>query len=172
MKTKQAWGWLAAGVLALGLNGIYHDGGAEWVQRVAAPAFDRAEAVLALVSGRADQFVSKIHAETQLVAARHETQSCRLGTMMAGFQTKVARAQAGMARFEAMSAREQAQLARVEAGRARIEAEAARFRFDTVEFNPTGFEAPKIPVICPRVRIAVPHAPMARVRVREGAGSV
>jgi hypothetical protein len=33
MKTTQAWGWLAAGVLALGLNGIYHDGGAAWAHR-------------------------------------------------------------------------------------------------------------------------------------------
>ena len=34
MKNTQAWGWLAAGVLALGLNGMYQDGGAAWAQRV------------------------------------------------------------------------------------------------------------------------------------------
>jgi hypothetical protein len=33
MKNAQAWGWLAAGVLALGLNGIYQDGGAAWAHR-------------------------------------------------------------------------------------------------------------------------------------------
>ncbi len=35
MKTTQGWGWLTAGVLALGLNGIYHDGGAAWAHRIA-----------------------------------------------------------------------------------------------------------------------------------------
>src|SRR6267154_536780 len=60
MKSTQteAWGWLAAGVLALGLNGIYQDGGAEWVRRdvdgIIARIADRSEAVLALAAGRAD----------------------------------------------------------------------------------------------------------------------
>src|SRR3979409_839004 len=30
MKTTQAWGWLTAGVLALGFNGFYHDVGSEF----------------------------------------------------------------------------------------------------------------------------------------------
>jgi len=34
MKTTQGWGWLAAGVLALGLNGFYQDGGAAWAHRI------------------------------------------------------------------------------------------------------------------------------------------
>ena len=33
MKTRRAWAWLAAGVLALGLNGFYQDGGAAWAHR-------------------------------------------------------------------------------------------------------------------------------------------
>ncbi len=37
MKTTQGWGWLAAGVLALGLNGIYQDGGAAWAHRIVEP---------------------------------------------------------------------------------------------------------------------------------------
>src|SRR5271170_250460 len=34
MKTTQGWGWLTAGVLALGLNGFYHDGGVAWAHRI------------------------------------------------------------------------------------------------------------------------------------------
>ena len=123
MKTTQGWGWLAAGVLALGLNGIYHDGGAAWAHRnvdgVMARIVNQSGAVIALASGRADRFV----ANANLVAARDETASCRLATAVARFQSKMARMQSGMAHFEAMSARQEAALARVEANRARIEAQ-------------------------------------------------
>ncbi len=63
MKSTQAWGWLAAGVLALGLNGIYQDGGAAWAHRRSdrpdRRSSSRTEAVLALAAGRADWFVAK-----------------------------------------------------------------------------------------------------------------
>jgi hypothetical protein len=174
MKT-QAWGWLAAGVLALGLNGIYHDGGAAWAHRavdqVIGRTGDRTEAVLALATGRTEWFAAKAN----LVAARNETASCRLAAAMARLQTKMARTQGGMARFEAMSAREEAQLARVEKNRARIEAQVARVRFTSAMFNPG-----EISVICPRVqvsvpRISVPRLPVVRIpemHVETGAGPV
>jgi len=169
MKTTQAWGWLAAGVLALGLNGFYLDGGAVWAHRAAnqlmAGISDRTGGVLALAAGRADWFMAK--AET--AAARQETASCRLATAMARVQTSLARTQGGMARFEAMSAREEASLARVEAERARIESRAAR-----VHFTPAVFNAGEISVVCPRVNvrvpqiyappITVPQVPMVRIR--------
>jgi len=158
MKTTQAWVWLAAGVLALGLNGIYQDGGAAWAHRavgqVVARIGDRSEAVLALASGRADWFMAKAN----MVATRDETASCRLATAVARFQTKIARTEGGMARFEAMSAREEAQFARLEANRARIEAQIARVRF-----SPVAFDAAKIPVICPRVRLSIPRPPVVRI---------
>ena len=109
MKTTQGWGWLVAGVLALGLNGFYHDGGAVWAHRVvnqvAAGVGERTEGVLALAAGRADWFVAK----AERAAAHDETASCRLATALARVQTKVARTQAGFAGFEAISAREEAQ---------------------------------------------------------------
>jgi hypothetical protein len=152
MKNTQAWGWLAAGVLALGLNGFYQDGGAAWahraVNRVMARISDRSGAVIALAAGRADWFMAK--AET--AAERQETASCRLATAMARVQTKMVRGQSGMARFEAMSAREEATLARLEANRARVEAKMARVRFSPTVFNPGG-----ISVACPRVRVTVPR---------------
>jgi hypothetical protein len=162
MKTTNAWAWLTAGVLALGLNGIYQDGGAAWVHRqvnqAAAGIGDESEEVLALAAGRADWFMAKANS----IAAREETASCRLAPAMARLQdslakagqaharmaqTKVARVQSGMARLEAMSARGEAQLARLEANRARMEAQFARTR-SVAEFNPG---------ICPRIRVRVPR---------------
>ena len=99
MKTTQAWGWLAVGVLALGLNGFYHDGGAEWAHRIVDRVGSRSAAVLAMSSVRGDRFAAKV----QIAAARQETQSCRWATAMARLQTRLARRQAGFARVEEMS---------------------------------------------------------------------
>ena len=165
MKTTQGWGWLAAGVLALGLNGIYQDGGAAWahwnVDGVVARIVNQSEAVIALASGHADRFVANAS-----LAAQDETASCRLVTAMTRVQTRIARTQNGMARFETMSARQEAALARVGANRARIEGRLARVRL-----APVAFDSVTIPdVACPRVRISVngprvivPKMPTVRV---------
>ena len=158
MKTTQAWGWLAAGILALGLNGIYQDGGAEWVHRnvdgIIARIADRSGAVLALATGRADWFAAK----AGVFGIRNETASCRVASAMARFQTKIARTQDGVAEFEAMSAREEAALARLEANRARIEAQVARVRF-----SPVAFDAVNTTVVCPRVRVNIPRVSVPRM---------
>jgi len=163
MKTTQAWVWLAAGVLALGLNGIYQDCGAAWahqavngtIERVA----ERSRGLVDLASERFDRFVEGAN----LVAVRDETASCRLAAAMARFQAGIARAEGGVAQFEAMSAREEAARARVEAARTRIEARAARVRMVPVAFN-----AVEIPVVaCPRVRVSVPRVNVPRLPVVE-----
>jgi hypothetical protein len=159
MKTKQAWGWLIAGVLALGLNGFYHDGGAEWARQVGDRVVYSSAAVVALASGRADQFLEQV----KVVVARDETHSCPLGRAVARIQTKMARADKGLAQFEAMSAREEAELARAEADRARIEALAARSEFATF-VEPMTFHEPGLSVICPRVRVNTPRMPMIKMR--------
>lgn len=157
MKT-QAWGWLAAGILALGSNGVYHDGGAAWLQRnvdrVIARVEDRSGAVLALATGRADWFIARVH----LAAARNETGACRMATAMARIQGKLTRAQGGMAGFEAMSAREEAAMARVEADQARIEAQMARVSY-------AAFDPVKVRVICPRVRVEIRQVNIPRVNI-------
>ena len=159
MKTTQAWGWLTAGVLALGFNGFYHDVGSEFAHRIVGRVVYSSAAVVALASGRADQFLQ----QAKMVVARDETQSCRLGTAMARLQARVARTDTGLARFEAMSAREEAQLARVEANRARIEALAPQSEFATF-IEPMNFDAPNVAVICPRVRVNIPRMPMIEMR--------
>lgn len=145
MKTTQAWGWLTAGVLALGLNGFYHDGGSELAHRIVGRVVYSSAAVVALASGRADQFLE----QAKMVVARDETQSCRLGTALARIQARVARTDTG--------------LARLEANRARIEALAARSEFATF-VEPMNFHAPRVSVICPRVRVNVPRMPMIRMK--------
>ena len=57
---KQGWYWLAAGVMALGLNGVYHQGGAEWTHRLV----NRSAAVVALASGRAERFLGSAREQT------------------------------------------------------------------------------------------------------------
>ena len=113
----QAWGWLAAGVLAAGLNASYHEGGLQWAHLIADRVEHNSAAVLALASGRANQFL----AEARLLTARNETASCPLAR--ARVQSMIAQSPSGG--FEVISAREEAQLARFEANRARMEAQIA-----------------------------------------------
>jgi hypothetical protein len=154
MKTTQAWGWLAAGVLALGLNGFYQDGGAAWAHVVVDRAAEQSGALVELASSRVDRLVEK----ASLVAARDETASCPLAIARARFERRIARTQAGMAHFEALSAQEAA-LARVEGQRARNEAQVAR-----VSFAPVAFSAVEAPVVvCPRVPRVRIQAPVVHV---------
>jgi limonene-1,2-epoxide hydrolase len=166
MKTTQAWAWLTAGVLALGLNGIYRDGAAPWVHRVIEQATFRAATALAPLATQVQQFLDQV----QMVAAGTDTTDRRIATGMARLQASAARAQSGIARVEAMSARRQAQCARWEANRARIAAQAARAHFANMELEdlePIDVEVPEIHVSCPRVHVAVPrvHVVVPHVRV-------
>ena len=165
MKT-QAWGWLASGVLALGLNGFYHDGGAAWahraMQQVAARVLDRSEGVIALATGRADWFLAKVNG----VAAREETASCRVATAVARVQTRMARTRGGFAQVEAVSARQEAALARVEARQARIEARTAA-RMARVEVMPASFNTVTVPAVCPRVHVRIPRVNVPQVEMPE-----
>ena len=165
---KQGWYWLAAGVLALGLNGVYHDGGAEWAHRIV----NRSAALVDLASGHAERF---------LPSAREQTLLCRVATEMARFQSKMARTQTGFAHFDAMTAQQEVGLARLEAnraqfeaGRARMEAQVARLDFASASLSPEfgaafGPKRIKLPVICPRLRVSIPRTlvrvPAPTVRV-------
>ena len=163
---KQGWYWLTAGVMALGLNGVYHDGGAEWGHRFV----NRSAAVVALASGHAERF---------LASAREQTVLCQVATEMARLQTKMARTQTGFAHFDAMTAQREAALARLEAnraqfeaGRARMEAQVARLDFASVSPEFGAAFSPKrinLPVICPRLRVNIPRTfvrvPAPTVRV-------
>ncbi len=160
MKT-QAWGWLTAAVLAAGLNASYHDGGLQWAHRIADQVGHSTNAVLALATGRADQFLT----EARVLTARNESSSCRLNAALARAESRIARSDA---EFDLMTAREQAQLARLEANRARMEAQVAHMRIPAVAFNPVvhvrfpEVRVPRVPV-CPRVRVSIPRMPQITV---------
>lgn len=163
MKSREAWGWLTAGVLALGLNGIYHDGGAAWVHRCADRIASRIEArtspVLALATGRAEWFLAK----AEMTAARGESSSCHVQSAVAHLQGRMAHAQGRFAQFEAMSARQEAAMARMEANRARIEARIARVRMEPAMFEDVGAHCPRVRVEVPR--IAIPQIDVPNVNV-------
>jgi hypothetical protein len=165
MKTNQAWGWLAAGVLAAGLNASYYDGGLQWAHRIADRVGDRSETALAVASGRASLFL----AEARMIMARDQSASCPWSRAAARAQSRIARSQSQFDRFEAMSERQQAQLARLEANRDRMEAQitarAARFRVATAAFSPATSKAMALPVVCPRVRVNIPELPIGEMPV-------
>jgi len=168
MKTTQAWGWLVAGVLAAGLNASYHNGGLQWAHQVADRFEHGSTAVLALASGRTDQFLS----EARLLKARNKTSSCRLATTLARIQTRInqSRIETSQTGLDVMNAPEEAQLDRFEASRARMEAQiearvatqAAHFRIATANFVPIEIKGIPSPVICPRVRVHVPRLPVIK----------
>ena len=164
MKTQmtQAWAWLTAGVLVAGLNASYHDGGLQWAHQVADRVEYGSAVVLALASGRADQFLT----EARSLTARDETASCPWATMRDRVQSRIDRSQAG---WDVMSAREEAQLARLEANRARMEAriaaQTAHIRIAMADFDPVDLRAIPAPVVCPRIRVNVPRLPMIKAPV-------
>src|SRR5215831_7775386 len=120
MKT-QAWGWLAAAVVAAGLNASYHDGGLQWAHQIMNQVRYNTGAVMALATGDADQFLT----EARMLTARNETSSCPFATALARVETRM---EGSETQFEVMSARQQAELARLEVDRARMAAEVARIR--------------------------------------------
>lgn len=154
MKT-QAWGWLAAAVLAAGLNASYHDGGLQWVHEAVYQVKHNTTAVLALATGRADQFM----AETRVVEARRQTPSCPWSAAVAEARTMHVPDQVDWQRIEAISAGQRAQLARLEARRARLE---AQLHLPAEAFNPVVVQVPGFS-ICPRARVKAPHIPAIKL---------
>jgi len=154
MKT-QAMGWLAAAVVAAGLNASYHQGGMSWAHRIAARVMHNTEAVYLLATGHADQFLM----EAQVVKAQHEVSSCRLQAMLARAEGRIAHSQARIDRLgERMEAREDARAARIEAQRARIAAQMAKIRIPAVAVTPVVLPTPQVDV-CPRIRVNVTRLP-------------
>ena len=166
MKTTQAWVWLTAGVIALGLNGIYQDGGARRAPRFVEQAFYRAATVVEPLFGGVEQAL----ADAQMVAARSQTTNCSLNEALARLQATAAHSHAGIARVKALSARQEAQCARFEANRARIEAAVARAQISLMDL-PVGFDTPQIHVTCPRVHVITPRLPMIKPGRIAGSGT-
>jgi hypothetical protein len=178
MKT-QAWGWLVAGVLAAGLNASYHDGGLQWAHELADRVEHGSAAVIALASGNAERFLS----ESQLVAAKNETASCKLSTALARAQVRLVRSESRFSRFNDltasnnMNARQEAQLAWLDANRdrmeaqiqAQVDAQTARIRVPAMAFRPVVLRVPDV-AACTRVHlnnihVNIPRTPSVHISV-------
>ena len=158
MKT-QAMGWLAAAVVAAGLNASYHQGGMQWAHRIADRVGYKTGVVLALATGHADRLL----ADAQLAQAQNEVSSCRMHTALARAQSRIERSQARFEHFdEVMAARQEIRAARVEAQRERIEAQIAKIRIPAVAMNPVVVPTPRIDV-CPRIQVRVPRMPVIKM---------
>jgi hypothetical protein len=158
MNTTKGWGWLTAGVLALGLNGIYQDGGAVWAHRIASRMVYGSVGGMNLTSDGTNEFLER----ARMVAARNRALSCPLAAAMARVQEGIARGQSGFARLDAMSAAGDARMAWLEANRAQIEAQMASVQLDEASFNPIVVKSvlakwESVPVGCPRIRVNVPR---------------
>ena len=96
MKT-QAWGWLAAAVLAAGLNSSYHNGGLQWAHEIVDRVQHNSSAVLALATGRADQFMTEariLNADRTVESAMNTEESrCPFSAMTADLQDSVEQSQ-------------------------------------------------------------------------------
>jgi hypothetical protein len=156
MKT-QAWGWLATAVLAAGLNAGYHDGGFQWAHQIVGRVGHSTSAVLALATGRADQFL----AEARMIASQRQSSSCPLKAAVAEMQAALAPGETNLAEFEQMTARREAQLARIEARRAHLETRLIRIRIPAVALSHVEAASPGVSV-CPRGRVII-SPPMIKV---------
>jgi len=153
---SQAWGWLATAVLAAGLNSSYHNGGLQWIHEVGDRVQHNSNAVFALATGRADQFL----AEAQLASAQ-SSPSCPMTAALAAVRHSIAPAHTDQELVEAMTAREESAMARLEAKRARMETQLARLNM--ANFNPVMMRAPR--AVCPRVHVSIPRIPMMKMPV-------
>jgi len=158
MKT-QAMGWLAAAVVAAGLNASYHQGGMQWAHHIADRVTHNTEAVIALATGHADRFL----AEAELAKAQDETSSCPFRAVMARVQRRLARSQARFDRFDdRIEARKEAQAARIETQRALMEARITKIHIPAAAMPPVVVALPKMDV-CPRIHVNIPQIPRIKV---------
>ncbi len=148
----QAFGWLAAGVLAAGLNASYHNGGLEWVHRIADKVSYNTNAVLALATGNAD----RLYNEARRARGREANSSCRLSLAMARVQNAIPLSNIAFAQFDRISDRQKAQLDRLSARGVQMEARLVRVNLPEVAVAPVVVNVPDVHV-CPRVRVNVPH---------------
>jgi len=166
-KSTNAWGWLAAGVLALGVNGFLHDEGANLVRRAADTVAARSEAVFALATGQADQFLTK----ARVVAARERAQRCPLDAAIAQMRSRMTE-RAPFVPLGSRTEMQESQMAWLDAQKVQMEAQMAQFQFDAADLK-----VPEVHVVCPRMRVKVPRpklripAPGVHVRT-ERTGSI
>ena len=184
MKT-QAWRWLVAGVVAAGLNASFHQGGLRWAHQIAQDVEHNSAAVIALASGRADEFL----AQARLLTISVPKDPCAAEEPVGVEVAELAKAEPGFdlpAHFtniqpvkEYQSERVQAEVrqemtrAHLEVLRARLQAQMAEqsshFRDASASFDQgvlrrisSEFSQIKFPE-CSRVRVSFPKVPAVKI---------
>ena len=103
MRTEQAWYWLAAGVVALGLNGAYQDGQLGWAHNLVGQATEYVQRV----GERGKQYV----AMTEVMLGRDPLTLGRTETALQNIHGKVACQRIAMAQREMAKAHARQQIA-------------------------------------------------------------
>jgi hypothetical protein len=121
MQSQKAWYWLAAGVLALGLNGAYQDGQLGWVHCLA----DRVAGSIERVSERGVHFVTM----AEVMLGRSPGTFSRTEAALQKIQSKAACARVARVQRQVAMAQVRQQLAEADIQR---KMDLARMKMDTV----------------------------------------
>jgi hypothetical protein len=153
----QAWYWLAAGVLALGLNGYYQDGGLLQIHRLA----DSAKSTIA--ESRVHFSKAATLAEVFAERPRCERQApSGAVTAMIPRQTQARRAELQERLEEMQAARVQARIARLQQVLAQRELQRAQVEWQDGRISVVN-DAGQVQLTLPGVEVNVPQEPVAEI---------
>ena len=158
----QAFGWLAAGVLAAGLNASYHNGGLEWAHRIADKVSYDTNAVLALATGNAD----RLYSQARMARVGEESSPCRLSLAMARVQNAIPRSSAAFAQFDRFSDRQKFSSTACRRAAPGWKQGSYAFNLPEIAVTPVVVNVPDVHV-CPRVRVNVPRVSVKAPEVPE-----
>jgi len=151
--TQAAWGWLTAGVLALGLNGIYHDFGTRWAHNV----MSRSLGAVAVAPGHA----APLLAQATRILASYEAAACPTARARVKIQSACKRGE--FARLDGMEARLEGALASLEAARTRMAVETTELREGDMAVNDSDLGQVGFPVVVPKIHVMIAKPLMAPV---------
>ena len=148
MASDRAWYWLAAGVLALGLNGAYQDGEFQWVHRLANHSASLME--------RASEEGLRMLATAQVMLGRSPESMARTEATLQKLQMRVACKRIEMARRQVDMAQVQRDLAaaRIDQQMAKVQASMERVGMITIERTGRARNCPELPRV-----IVMPNMP-------------
>jgi hypothetical protein len=163
MANDRAWYWLAAGVLALGLNGAYQDGEFAWAHKIA----DRSCSLLERVTERSDRVV----AAAEIMLGHEPSTLARAQERLARLQEKLSSTQMDRTQRQLNSAQCKLSRARVKIVEMQGPEYASQVVVDVPNFpvmstiNERQFgHAVRIPAVrIPEVRIPEINIPQVRV---------
>ena len=158
--TNQAWYWLAAGVLALGLNGYYQDGGLQQVHGLA-------ESALTTIAEARTHFSQAASPAKVTFAEGPRCERSAPTSVFAVSPSVPPQAQARLAELqdrmgEMQAVRVQARLARLQQIIARREAQSAQVDWQDGRISVVN-DAGQVHIMLPSVEVNIPQEPVVDV---------